>query len=213
MNLINQINIILSGVGGQGIIKAGQLIGNAVAAAGKNVVMSEIHGMSQRGGVVDVDLRIGRVYGPIIPNGMADLFIGFEASEALRAMKRLSKNTVIITSAERIIPTSVTLGDYAYPDVERITERLKKTGATIYAIDAQGLAGKAGSILSTNTVLVGAAYASGFIPAPLSILKDAVRQVLPERSWDANLKALELGIQEFRSMSNHRYIPMVSFST
>jgi indolepyruvate ferredoxin oxidoreductase beta subunit len=199
---MRQTNIILTGVGGQGIVKAGQLIGRAVASTGANVVMSEIHGMSQRGGIVGVDLRIGNVYGPIIPDGAADLLIGFEAVETLRALGRVGKNTTILMSTEKIAPVSVNLGDSIYPDTDSIATTLREKGARLYKIDAPRLAGEAGNVKSTNVVLVGAAYSAGFIPVPISALKEALRSVFPERSWASNLRSLELGIETFKMLSS-----------
>ena len=200
----NQINIIITGVGGQGIVKAGHLIGKAVASGGDNVVMSEIHGMSQRGGIVGVDIRIGDgVYGPIIPDGAADLLIGFEAVETLRVLERIdSKKTTVLMSKEKIVPVSVTLQDSTYPDASAVAEKLKKENASakIYEIDALRLASEAGNPKSTNVVLVGAAYSAGFIPVPLSDLEDAVKSVFPERSWESNLKSLQSGMEEFERL-------------
>ncbi|MEM0098796.1 MAG: 2-oxoacid:acceptor oxidoreductase family protein, partial [Thermoplasmata archaeon] len=85
---MKNINISLVGVGGQGVVSTGIILGNTISKKGINVVMSEIHGMAQRGGIVTVDMRIGDVYGPIIPKGKLDLIIGFEAMETLRALKR-----------------------------------------------------------------------------------------------------------------------------
>jgi indolepyruvate ferredoxin oxidoreductase beta subunit len=198
---LKQTNIIITGVGGQGIVKAGQLIGKAVTSSGEKVVMSEIHGMSQRGGIVGVDLRIGsNVYGPIIPDGAADLLIGFEAVETLRALSRIGKNTTILMSAEKIVPVSVSLGDSTYPDTDNIAATLRERGARLYTIDALRLAGEAGNVKSTNVVLVGAAYSAGFIPVSVPALKEALQSVFPERSWASNLRALELGIDEFKML-------------
>ena len=195
----------MTGVGGQGIVKAGQIIGRAVTSFGLNAVMSEIHGMSQRGGIVGVDLRIGNVYGPIIPNGVADLLIGFEAAETVRALNRIGKNTTILMSTEKIFPVSVSLGDFSYPDTDEIGSRLKERGARLYMIDAPRLAVEAGNFQSTNVVLVGAAYSAGFIPVPLSALKEAVKEVFHERSWESNLRSLELGIEEFKILQSERH--------
>lgn len=197
---MDQINIMISGVGGQGIVKAGQLIGTAVTSAGLNAVMSEIHGMSQRGGIVGVDLRIGRVFGPIIPDGAADLFIGFEAAESFRALNRIGRNTSVIMSTEKIVPVSVSLGDSAYPEIDKIGAILRERGANLYMIDAFDLAKRAGNTKSTNMILVGAAFATGLIPVTLDALKGAVKEVFPERSWESNLVALELGIETFEKL-------------
>jgi indolepyruvate ferredoxin oxidoreductase beta subunit len=198
---MNQENIILTGVGGQGVITAGILIGNAVTAAGLNAVMAEVHGMSQRGGVVTVELRIGDVHGPIVPNGAADLVLGFEAVETLRAMCRASKNTTVIMSTERIVPISVNFGDSKYPDIERMVTKLSERGVKVIPIDAPRLAREAGESLSSNVVLVGSAFSAGFIPVDHSELEESIMHLFPIKSWEANLKALKLGIKEYRTLS------------
>ncbi len=96
------------------------------------------------------------------------------------------------------------LGDSTYPDTDNIATTLRERGARLYRIDAPRLAGEAGSVKSTNVVLVGAAYSAGFIPVPISALKEALQSVFPERSWASNLRALELGIDEFKMLSSTR---------
>jgi indolepyruvate ferredoxin oxidoreductase, beta subunit len=201
---VNQINIIITGVGGQGVVSAGYLIGKAVTTAGLNAVMSEIHGMSQRGGVVSVDVRIGNVYGPIIPEGTADLLIGFEAMETLRAMKRVNMKTTVLMNTERIVPVMATIGGERYPEAESAAAKLEQRMKELYTINALSLALEAGNANSTNVVLVGAAYAAGFVPVPLSILEESVREVFPERTRASNLKALSLGMTKFESMKAGR---------
>jgi len=192
---LNQTNILLAGVGGQGVVTAGILMGNVAAAAGLNTVMSEIHGMSQRGGVVLAELRMGDVYGPIVPDGAADLLLGFEAVETLRAMQRAGRKTRVMMSTERIVPFTVNVGDATYPDVSPAIARLRERGVKLDVIDAPGLAREAGNPLSSNVVLVGAAYAGGFIPAPKEALEAAIGKMFPARSLESNLRALELGMR------------------
>jgi indolepyruvate ferredoxin oxidoreductase, beta subunit len=196
-------NIILAGAGGQGVITAGLLIGNAATQSGLNVVMSEVHGMSQRGGIVTVDLRIGDVYGPIISQGEADLILGFEAVETLRAMNRAGKNTLVIMSSERIVPMTLTIGNTKYPDIDSAVARLKSGGMSLYVIDTYGLAKESGSVISSNLVLVGAAYSSGLIPLDYSALEQSVRSMFSPKSWEANLKALRLGMERCRIQENN----------
>ena len=198
---LKQTNILLTGVGGQGVITAGLLIGNAVTATGTNAVMSEIHGMSQRGGVVTAELRIGDVYGPIIPEGATDLLIGFEAAETIRALKRAGERATVIMSSERIIPPTVTLGEARYPDVEGVVSKLRERGAKLFVVDAPRLAREAGSALSSNVVLVGAACSAGFVPAEREALEKAIRDLFPERSWETNIRALQIGMEEFRRLA------------
>jgi indolepyruvate ferredoxin oxidoreductase beta subunit len=193
---MGQTNIIITGVGGQGIITAGLLIGNAVTASGLNAIMSEIHGMSQRGGGVTVELRIGDVHGPITPRGDVNLILGFEALETLRVVNRASVGATVIMNKEEIVPVTVNVGDAKYPEVERAVSKLRERGVKLYVMDARRLAAEAGNRLSSNVVLVGAAYAAGFIPVELSFLQESLKKMFPERSWSTNLKALELGMQQ-----------------
>jgi len=185
-------------VGGQGVVTAGILIGNAVTAAGTNAVMSEIHGMSQRGGVVVAELRIGDVYGPIIPDGAADLLLGFETVETLRALRRAGRNTTVIMSTERIVPFTVSIGDAVYPDVEPVISRLRGDGIKLSLVDAQKLAMEAGNLLSSNVVLVGAACSAGFVPAQVSDLEGAIVEMFPAKSVETNVRALKLGMGAYR---------------
>ena len=194
---MNQTNIIITGVGGQGIITAGLVIGNAITTSGLKAVMSEIHGMSQRGGGVIVELRIGDVHGPIIPRGAADLIIGFEALETLRVLNRGSAGTTVIMNDQRITPVSVSVGDAEYPDIQLAISKLRAGGGKLYLIDGRRLAAQAGNRLSSNVVLVGAAYAAGFIPVDFPALQESVKSMFQEKSWGTNLRALELGIERF----------------
>lgn len=192
-------NIVLAGVGGQGVITAALLIGNAAVRSGLNVVMSELHGMSQRGGVVSVDLRIGDVHGPIIPDGEADLIIGFEAGETLRVMGKASRKTLVIMSSEKIVPTIVTIGDGKYPDIESVVSGLEGQGMNLHVFDTQGFAKEVGSALSSNLILVGAAYSSGLLPLDFSALEESVKNMFSPNSWAVNLKALKQGIDRFEA--------------
>lgn len=199
---MSQTNIILTGVGGQGVVTAGMLIGNAVTQSGLNAVMSEIHGMSQRGGVVTVELRIGDVFGPIIPDGIANLVLGFEAMETLRVLKRAGKDTIVIMNTERIVPFTVNIGDAKYPDIDPLISRLKEKGTKLYPIDARSLGEEAGNVMSSNVVITGAAFSTGLIPVNISALEDSVRRMFSPKSWDTNLKALKLGMEAYVSLES-----------
>jgi indolepyruvate ferredoxin oxidoreductase beta subunit len=196
---VTQTNVLLAGVGGQGVVTAGMLMGYAVTSAGLNAVMSEIHGMSQRGGVVLAELRIGEVHGPIIPRGEADLLLGFEAVETLRALNRATKDTAVITSMERVVPFTVNVGDAKYPDVEPLMRDLVNEGVRLCCIDAPMLAREAGNALASNVVLVGAAFAAGFVPVERGVMEKAIRTLLPPKSAESNLKAFDLGVVAYRN--------------
>ena len=193
---MKDINIIITGVGGQGVVSAGTIIGNAALKNGLKVVMSEIHGMAQRGGIVSVDLRIGDVYGPIIPDGMADLIIGFESMETLRALKRASMDTIVIMNTERIVPFTVNVGDFEYPKIEKIVEKIG--GKNIIGIDALDIAKRAGNVLSVNVVMVGAAYSTGILPLKEEDIEKSIMDHFPKNTWESNLKAFRMGMEQYR---------------
>src|SRR4030066_1123786 len=113
-------DIYLVGVGGQGIITASRIIGDAAISAGKNVLLSETHGMAQRGGSVVCTARIGDVYSPLIPDGQADLILSFELLETLRALCKANEDTMVISSTEKIVPLSVSTQKLRYPTLEEI---------------------------------------------------------------------------------------------
>ncbi len=194
------INIIIAGVGGQGNITAGLIMGEAARLAGLNAVMSEIHGLAQRGGVVAVDLRIGEAHGPIIPSGRVDLILGFEVLESYRALSRAGPGTTVITSTERIVPLSVNVGKAKYPDVKELRERARSLGVEVYEIDAPSIALALGSPLSSNMVMVGAAYGAGFLPVRMEDIKEAIRIHFREKYWDVNFRAVEAGADEMRRL-------------
>src|SRR5664280_805210 len=117
-------NIYISGVGGQGIIKTSTVIGEAAMKSRMPVVMSEVHGMAQRGGGVSTELKIGDSYSPIIENGSADILISFEPVEALRAIPKISNNTYVIVNKSPIYPFNLRESEIPYPDIEIILEEL-----------------------------------------------------------------------------------------
>ncbi|MFP3317727.1 MAG: indolepyruvate oxidoreductase subunit beta [Thermoplasmata archaeon] len=196
---MNNVNISLVGVGGQGVVSTGIILGNTVARKGINVVMSEIHGMAQRGGIVTVDLRIGDVYGPIIPEGKIDLIIGFEALETIRALKRASRKTRIIMNTERIIPFTVNIGDEKYPDIEEIIKKFDIRN--IIGIDAVNIAKQTGNLQSVNMVLLGAAFATELLPIEEKDIEESIKIQFPEYSWESNIKAFRMGMDQYRILT------------
>jgi indolepyruvate ferredoxin oxidoreductase beta subunit len=194
----SQINIVITGVGGQGNVTAGIVMGEAARLAGLNVVMSEIHGLAQRGGVVSVDLRIGDVHGPIIPRGHVDLVLGFEALESLRALDRAGPGATVIMSTERIMPLSVNVGEARYPDIEALKSRAASQGVRIYEIDAPAIALAAGSRLSSNMVMVGAAHGAGFLPVRMEHIFEALKLHFRGSLLEINARAVEMGSEEMR---------------
>ncbi len=191
--------IHLTGVGGQGTIKTSTIIGEAAIKKGLNVVMSEVHGMAQRGGVVNTDIKIGNAKSPLIGKGDADLIIGFEPAETLRSLDKAGEKTFVITNSARIIPFTVSLGISEYPKINDVMEFLKSHVKNLFVIDAEKVAKEAGNIMSLNMVLLGAATAIPNFPLEKEIVIEAMKENLPPKTIDINLRAFEAGFLKVRS--------------
>jgi indolepyruvate ferredoxin oxidoreductase beta subunit len=192
-----KINIALTGVGGQGVVTAANILGKAAVKTGINVFVSEVHGMAQRGGTVNCTVRFGDVSGPLIPNGSADAILSMEPSEALRYIHYSNKKTKIITDIEPVIPFTVATGDGKYPDIEKIFIELKKYGK-IYKIDAAKLAKEAGAIITKNVVMLGALAGANVLPYKPHFLLEVILQSVPKKYIDINKKAFELGFKSIK---------------
>ena len=184
-------NIMIVGVGGQGSLLASKLLGRLLMNEGYDVKVSEVHGMSQRGGSVITYVRYGdKVYSPVIDKGQADIIVAFELLEAARAMSYLAPDGQIVTNTQRIDPMPVITGAAAYPD--NLVEKMKGAGASVDAIDALSLAEEAGSSKAVNIVLMG--RLSGYFPFSKEAWKKALDETVPERFLELNRRAFELGM-------------------
>jgi indolepyruvate ferredoxin oxidoreductase beta subunit len=192
-------NIYISGVGGQGIIKTSIIIGEAAMNKGLNVVMSEIHGMAQRGGGVSTELKIGDTKSPIIQEGGADLLIAFEPVEALRALPKISSDTFMVINNSTIMPFNILKSDISYPDVSTIFDELKSVSPNLMVLDAEKIAKNAGNILSLNMVMLGGTLAVPDFPIDKNNVIESMKDNLPEKSLDINLKALNKGFDLLKS--------------
>lgn len=188
-------NIYICGVGGQGIIKTSVIIGEAAMNQGLNVVMSEIHGMSQRGGSVSTELKIGDFNSSIIPEGNADILLSFEPIETIRGLHKVNKDSKIVYNTHPIVPSSTNV---AYPSVDSITNSLKENFNHVLPIDATKLAMEAGNILSLNMVLLGAVTADDKFPLSKDTVIDAMKNNLHKKFHDLNLKAIESGYKSIK---------------
>lgn len=192
----SEFNIVLAGVGGQGILLIGEVLGNAAVAERLNVRVSEIHGMAQRGGAVECHVRLGEgVYAPTVSEGTADLLVGLEPLEALRHIKYASKKTRIVVNTRTLPPpqSSAKTGAAAYPSLESIISKIRLFTENVRMVDAQTLARKAGSMITENIVMLGAAAATQNFPLSVEALRKAVGEAVPAKYVDVNLKAFELG--------------------
>ncbi len=182
-------NIMIVGVGGQGSLLASRIVGHAALSKGYDVKVSEVHGMSQRGGSVVTYIRFGEcVHSPVICKGEADIIISFESLEAARWLPYLKKGGTIITNTGEINPMPVIVGSAKYP--ENIISRLGDM-ASVIKTDAQALAIEAGSEKTVNVVLMGLFAHCGIFTK--EELEEAVRQCVPKKLVDTNIKAFELG--------------------
>ncbi|MCL4327677.1 MAG: indolepyruvate oxidoreductase subunit beta [Candidatus Thermoplasmatota archaeon] len=188
-------NMIIAGVGGQGVITAGTLISEAAIKAGLNVVMSEIHGLSQRGGSVSVEVRIGDVYGPISPRRRVDLIMGFEPIETFRVLQSVNTDARVLMNKEKLTPISVSMKDEEYPDIQKMISMVSSS-SKIYEIDAVDLGRKAGSFRSANVVMIGAALSLGILPVNEKNITDALIDRFTGKLLDINIGAMKLGMME-----------------
>ena len=183
-------SIMIVGVGGQGSLLASKLLGNLLLSEGYDVKVSEVHGMSQRGGSVVTYVRFGeKVYSPIVDLGEADYIISFEKLEAARYAPYLKKGGLIITNTQEIDPMPVITGAMEYP--QQLIEKMEALGAKIDAIDGLSLAEEAGSSKAVNMVLMG--RLSKYFEISEAAWMKAIEACVPPKFLDINLKAFELG--------------------
>ncbi len=184
------LSIMIVGVGGQGTLLASRILGNMLVGEGYDVKVSEVHGMSQRGGSVVTYVKYGeKVNSPIIDEGGADIILAFEELEAYRHIQYLKKGGRIICNAQNIDPMPVIIGAKEYPS--DIVDKIRNKEIDIVSVDAASLALEAGNIKTVNVVLLGVLSASTDIP--VEVWYKALEETVPEKVIDVNKKAFELG--------------------
>lgn len=183
-------SIMIVGVGGQGSLLASRIIGNVLLSQGYDVKVSEVHGMSQRGGSVVTYVKYGdKVFSPVIEKGEADIIVSFEMLEASRWVSYLKKDGHLIVSTQTLDPMPVITGQAQYPT--EIIEKIKKLGINVIAADALKLAEEAGNAKASNVVLMG--LIASKMSFDESVWKDAIKACVPEKFLELNLKAFDLG--------------------
>lgn len=186
----NVKSVLIVGVGGQGTLLASRLLGNAMVSRGFDVKVSEVHGMSQRGGSVVTYVRYGKqVSSPIIEEGEADLILSFEQLEAARFLPFLKKNGVIVVNTQAIDPMPVITGAAEYP--KGIIDLIKEKGIKVVAADALSLAEKAGSSKAVNVVLIG--VMAKHLDIDKQVWIDTIEQTVPKKFIELNKTAFEFG--------------------
>lgn len=190
MNSVKSVLIV--GVGGQGTLLASRLLGSAMMDLGYDVKVSEVHGMSQRGGSVETYVRYGeKVYSPVIDPGEADIVLAFEQLEAARFLPFLKKGGVVVTNTQKIDPMPVVTGAAQYP--QGLLEAIEDQGARLLALDALSLAEQAGSVKAVNVVLIGAMAKS--LGTEKEIWLKTIEKTVPPKFVEMNKKAFTLGYE------------------
>ena len=183
-------SILIVGVGGQGTLLASKIMGKCFLDQGYDVKVSEVHGMSQRGGSVVTYVRYGdKVWSPVIEKGEADIIISFEQLESARWLPYLKPGGVIISNTQQLDPMPVIMGKAEYP--ENVLEKISALGARVEAVPAAELAIQAGTIKAANVVLLGAA--AHFTEVGEQLWREAVKATVPPKTVEVNLKAFDLG--------------------
>lgn len=192
---MDALRLIIVAVGGQGNLLASRVLGEAALSAGIPVRMSEIHGMAQRGGVVESAILFGDVASSIISDGEADVLVGFEPSETLRALKKCNSDSVVVTNLGPLPPFTVALGKGVYPDVPQSLEKLRQRVKRVIALEGTQLAIEAGNAMSLNMVMLGALSQSGCLPFSADLVRQTIREKTKAAFLDTNLKAFDKGFQ------------------
>jgi indolepyruvate ferredoxin oxidoreductase beta subunit len=203
MNLSKDpLNLIITGVGGQGNVLASQLIGKALVRGNFYVTIGETYGASQRGGAVMSHLRVSKEsqFSPLIPEGQADIVVALEPVEALRVIGHYGNPSVCaVINSRPVFPTAVTVGDAQYPSLEKIRGAVQELAAKYWFVDATAAALAFGSPIFTNIIMVGALAGTRLIPLGRKTFEAAILENFPEKTHEANLQAFHQGMEMTRA--------------
>jgi len=197
--------VVIAGVGGQGVILVSEILGKAGVSAGLSIRGSEVLGMAVRGGPVISTVRMGsEVYGPLVPAGKGDLMIGMEAAEAVRNITYMSMSSLIILNTQMVMPVMVLLGQSRYPTLDEIMEGLEGHSNRVIKLDALQLAKEAGSVLTANIVMLGAAFGTELLPISIETIKKTVGAHFSAELTPVNIRAFDLGYETCRRLLTMR---------
>lgn len=195
------LNLIVAGVGGQGNLVISSLVGDALVATGCYVAVGETYGASQRGGAVMSHVRISQEmqYGPLIPNGRADIIVGMEPLETLRVLAQYGNPEVItIVNPRPIIPLSVLAGDAKYAEIGNFVDDIKTLSKKTFVINATEEAQNLGNNMLANVILIGSLIALDMLPLDRNAMETIIRERFP-KALELNMKAYERGIELLKS--------------
>lgn len=189
------LRILFVGVGGQGVLSAARLLGEAAMADGLDVKVGQLHGMAQRGGSVESAVVIGSGSTATIDAGEADIVVAFEPLEAWRAIGRLKKDSPILVNLSEIMPFSLTSGGKNYPESAGLLGKLKQSSNKVITLDALEIANSTGNAKTINSVMLGALAATNILPLSAEALGEAVSSLVPQKTKTVNAKAFEAGMK------------------
>jgi len=193
---VTESNIVLAGVGGQGVLLLAEILGESAMKAGYNVRVSEIHGMAQRGGAVVSDVRIGeKAMAPTVLEGTADAIVGLEPMEALRNIKFANKKTLVFINTT-IVKSSGVSRSQSYPSLESMLNKIKLFTTNTVTIDATGIAIRLGNPNVLNIVMLGGLSAIGKLPIKREVLHDTIKESVSARFVEINMKAFDAGYEK-----------------
>jgi indolepyruvate ferredoxin oxidoreductase, beta subunit len=189
-------NIVATGVGGQGVLTMAEIIAEAAVKQGYDVKMSELHGLSQRGGSIPCQVRFGKgkINSSLVRIGEADIIVAMEPLEALRSAKYASKKrTVVLTSTQRIDPVSVTFQGARYPNMKEIEKAILTFAKKVIMVDAVGIAAReTGSTVTSNIYLLGVLCARGLVPIKKELILETIKETVPAKSFETNRRIFEM---------------------
>ncbi len=185
--------IVFAGVGGQGVLTASSIVGEAALRAGLNVVMSEVHGMAQRGGIVVVEMNIGEAKSSLLGRGEADIIVGFEPVEAYRFLHKAHNGSYVIVNTESVIPTTASIGNEKYPDVDELIGSMDSLN--VLSLNATEIARKAGNVIAMNIVMLGALLSVPAFPIGEEYIIEAIKDKINPKYHKLNLKAFRMGYE------------------
>jgi indolepyruvate ferredoxin oxidoreductase beta subunit len=195
------INIVITGVGGQGVLTLAEILAKSVLKESHNVRVGEIHGMAQRGGHVTCTVRIGdNVHGPIIDSGSAHLLVGFEPLETLREAHMIQSDGLVLLNTHIQYPVAVSMGEIEYPTHDQIRSKIGNFSKNIIELDAMSLAENAGSSRSLNMVMLGAILGTAIVPITKESVTKTVQETFSAKFENINLDAINSGFKKIETL-------------
>jgi len=194
----DKTSIVLTGVGGQGVITAANILGKAAVRAKTHVYVSEVHGMAQRGGAVNCTVRLGNVSGPLVAAATADVIVSLEPVEALRNIMYANKKTKIITDINPVVPFTVSVGGEKYPNLDDVYKEMQSRGI-LFKINALKIAKESGAAITKNIVMLGALAAADILPFKPDVLLETILENIPVKYKDINKKAFNGGMKALQN--------------